>query len=336
MSPSDCLRPVPGGSHRIRCWCFRLGALLVAGMLGWLAGCSRPPAPDPDLVARVGTHDIRVAEFQDWMRRRGIGANSEAKAALLQEMLDHYAAVQRAEDLGLAHDPALRRTWENLLVERLRTVQLESQFTNDPATPAQIQAWYTNHLDSFGQPALRRGAMIFAAYPDRATAEQMQAVHQRLSDVRSLALQQDRTAPGVRGFGSLAVQYSEDQITRYRGGDLGWLVPGKGDNRYDPAVNATLFALSQTNEISEVLDTLRGCYLVKLLDTRAAQVKPLASVLAIVQQKLRMENRQQLQTQWQNQLRAAYPAQTFEQVLSGILPPTGQTPPPPDQPAAIN
>jgi len=59
-------------------------------------------------VAIVGKHEIRTAEFQSWMRRRGVGDSMVQKEALLEEMVNHHAAVQRAVALGLDRDPQLQ------------------------------------------------------------------------------------------------------------------------------------------------------------------------------------------------------------------------------------
>jgi peptidyl-prolyl cis-trans isomerase C len=303
-----------------------LMTLVPLGVLVLLAGCSRQPATDPDLVARIGSRPIRVGEFQEWMGRRGVGTNVAEKDALLQEMFDHFAAVQKAQELGIDKDPEVRRAWENLLIGKLRERQLEPLLTNAIPSRAQVQARYETNLAAFTEPALRRGAILFAEFPAKAADEQKTQARQRLAEARAKALEQTRRDPAARGFGALAVEYSEDPVTRYRGGDVGWLTEGKGDNRFDPAVVAALFALEQTNAISEVIETPRGCYLVKLLDARSGRVKPLATAQAPLEHKLLVENRQRLEAGWKSQLRSAYPAETFREVLIRIPPPAGQVP----------
>lgn len=300
----------------------RLGlACLVAG----LGGCSRQNPPDPDLVARIGDREIRVAEFQDWMRRRAVGTNLVAKEALLEEMFDHFAAVQQAVQLGLDRDPALRRAWENLLVNRLREQQLEPQLTNALPTPEQLTTHYSNRLAALSEPELRRGAMLFAAFPAEASEGDKDAVRSRLAQARMRALEPASTGPEVRGFGALAVEFSEDPLTRYKGGDLGWLAAEQSDNRFDPAVLATLFSLRQTNEVSEVLETSRGCYLVKWLAGRPARSQPLESVRARLEHELLIENRRRVEVDWKQDLRSRWKTQVFPEVLRGVTAPASSS-----------
>lgn len=284
-----------------------------------LAGCSRPQPPDPDVIARVGDREIRVAEFQSWMQRRATGNTPQEKAALLEEMMDHVALVQRAQAAGLERDPELRRAWENLLVNRLRELQYEPQLTNAAPSDAEIQAHYQTNLAKFTEPALRHGAILFLSYPAKATDDIRARLRQRITEARTRATQQSgANGPATRGFGPLSIDYSEDQATRYRGGDIGWLPAGKSDARFDPQVVSTLFALPQPGDISEVLETTRGCYLVKLLENRPEQTKPMDAVQASIRHQLQVQNQQRLEADWKKAARSATPSQVFPGALARV------------------
>ena len=297
---------------------------ITAGLLAW--GCSRQPKPDPDLVAKIGNREIRVAEFQDWMRRRAVGNDPAQKAALLQEMLDHFAMVQKAQALGLDQDPELRRSWENMLISKLRASQLEPQLTNAVPTPAQIQAYYQSNLANLTEPAMRRGAILFAEVPAKTSDERKAQLKQRLTEARMKALAQVTNDPAARGFGALAVEYSEDQTTRYRGGDIGWIQAGRGDARFDKLALDTLFALPQSGDLSDVLETPRGYYLVKLTESRAERVKPKEAVQAAAQHQLLLQNQKRLETDWKQSARVACKSEVFPDVLAHIQSPQEPAP----------
>ncbi|HTI72487.1 MAG TPA: peptidyl-prolyl cis-trans isomerase [Candidatus Limnocylindria bacterium] len=305
----------------------RAALTLFTIVLGLLigAGCSRRAEPDPEVVAKMGAQEIRVAEFQAWAQRRASANDAKAKEALLEEMLDHAALLQQARAAGLDKDPELRRSWENMLVAKLRESQLESRITNAQPTEAQIQSYYASHPAQYTEPAMRRGAVLFLEYPKKALPERLAKVRQRLSEARTQALGQATNDPAARGFGALAIEYSEDQATRYRGGDMGWVQAGRQDARFDPRVLETLFAMSQPGEVSDVLETSRGCYLVKFLETRAERLKPLADVEPAIRHLLLMENRKRMEIEWKQSARAVLPTQIFPEVMERVkLPP--QTP----------
>jgi parvulin-like peptidyl-prolyl isomerase len=283
-----------------------------------LAGCSRQPKPDPDLVAKIGSREIRVAEFQAWMRRRAVANDPAQKAALLEEMFDHYALVQKAHAAGLDQDPELRRAWENMLVAKLREREFEPQLTNTAPSSAQIESYYQSHLSAFTEPALRRGAVLFLELPAHATEERKTQLKQRLAEARDKVLSQPASEPAARGFGALAIEYSDDQSTRYRGGDIGWIQAGRGDARFDKLVLDTLFALPQTGSVSEVLETPRGYYLLKLLELRPQQVRTLDAARSVIEHKLLLESRQRLESEWRKTARAGRKIEVFEGVLSRV------------------
>jgi hypothetical protein len=310
---------------------FRFFAALLVGLDAVLlgtAGCSKARQADPELVATAGSQEIRSAEFEAAMRRRSVGNEPAAKSALLEELLDHAALVETARAAGLDRDPELQRSWENLLVAKLREVRLEPRQTNAQPTAEQVRSHDQSNQVRFTEPAMRRGAVLFAEVPSKAEAARRAQVRARLEEARTKALAQDSKDPSLRGFGPLAVEYSEDQATRYRGGDFGWIQAGRGDVRYDRLVVDSLFALPpQSGALSEVLETPRGFYLVKLLENREARVKPLESVEAALRHQLLIANQARLEAEWKAEARAAVKTEVFPEVLARIRVPDAPTSP---------
>ena len=61
------------------------------------------------------------------------------------------------------------------------------------------------------------------------------------------------------------MSYSEEKMTRFKGGDIGWLQVGKERYRWPDAVVESGFALSQVGQFSQVIETTGGYYLLKKL-----------------------------------------------------------------------
>ena len=99
-------------------------------------------------------------------------------------------------------------------------------------------------------------------------------------------------------FAEIATSYSEGP-KRADGGDLGWLK--KGDLR--PELSAAVFAL-KPGETSRVITADDGYYIVRLEDYKRARVVPIAEVRDKIEQTLVQEDRQRLQQQWLDKLRA--------------------------------
>src|SRR6266550_2248340 len=66
----------------VRCWSFILAVILL------LSGCSKRSAPSPDVLAKVGSAEIRLADFNHEVERRA-KANQPVVSvqALLDEMI---------------------------------------------------------------------------------------------------------------------------------------------------------------------------------------------------------------------------------------------------------
>lgn len=294
---------------------------VVLLLLGLIDGCSPPRPPDPNLVAKIGSREIRTSEFQAWMQRRTMGNTPQEKAVLLNELLDHLALVEQAKATGLDRDPELMRAWDNLLVSKLREIQLEPQLSNAVPTEAQIRALYESNRAAFTEPAMRHGAILSVESPQKMPAEGRANARQRLLEARTKSLVQSTNDPSARGFGRLAVEYSEDQVTRYRGGDFGWVRADRLDSRFDRTVIDTLFTLSQPGAVSDVIETERGCYLVKLLEIRPERLKPLETVEPTIRHQLLIQNQQRLEGQWKQTARSAFPIEVHTNVLAGIASP---------------
>ena len=84
-------------------------------------------------------------------------------------------------------------------------------------------------------------------------------------------------------FGKISEANSDDDQTRYQGGDLGFLVRGEkdqeGELRLDPVLEEAAFAL-KAGEISQVLRTDRGFHILKFCIARSIS-SPVTSILRV-------------------------------------------------------
>jgi parvulin-like peptidyl-prolyl isomerase len=80
-------------------------------------------------------------------------------------------------------------------------------------------------------------------------------------------------------FYNLARQQSDDSATAATGGDLGWVI------RYqlDTVRSDAIFALTQKNQISDVLQTSTGFYIFKLVDTSPLRYVPQTQIDLVTQ-----------------------------------------------------
>lgn len=303
----------------------RLVAVLGAALL---AACSKAPPPNtsafenPDVLAVVGTEPITRADFEAARARRP--APSEA---LLDELIEHRALVQIARERGYDRDPQSVAAFEAQLANRVREEGREAR--KREVTPAEIEARYRAEEKKFTLPAKVRAAMIFIEAPASFSEEKRTERRAAIEAVRAKA------ASDPDQFAALAAEFSYDQATKYRGGDLGWLVENIGAEELDAPLLAAIFALKNPGDLSEIVTTPKGFHLLKLTERTGGTVRPLSEVTDRIRSDLQREKQQQSD----QQLAAEYRASRKVEIRRDRLPASpGNAPPgrvnPPAIPAA--
>ena len=88
-----------------------------------------------------------------------------------------------------------------------------------------------------------------------------------------------KQAQGGTPFATLAKQYSIDKVSATNGGDLGWPT-----TPYVPEFQAGIDKLTKVGQLSPVIKSTYGYHVIKLLEQRAARLKPLSEVTAQIKQ----------------------------------------------------
>ena len=307
-------------------------ALIAAGwlLLRWRAAPRPAPGPDPDLVATVGPRQIRVADVaRELARRGGPHPDKVDTSALLDEMIEREVLIGKSLQAGLDKDPGFVREWQNLLIGRLRGQELEPRLAKATVSDDEVRAYYEQNRARYTQPAKRRLAIDFVATHAKMNNDERARCQVRIGDARQKALL-PAGAPAAKGFGALAIEYSEDQATRYKGGDIGWVEAGREKYAWDAAVVAAGFSLAKVGDVSEAVRTERGLYLVRLMDMRDATVTPLERVAEQVRHSLLLEKRRQTEQAFLDEARAGTAIAVFRDALARVPRP----PPAPARPEA--
>jgi parvulin-like peptidyl-prolyl isomerase len=172
------------------------------------------------------------AEFDVWQRQFEKGEMDRFGRLALQGQTGQSFKHQ-------LHDDLLDSAW------------LEKQLLENatPVTDGEARAWFKQHGESLRIPARYRVAHVFLSRhdpkkPDR-TAE-IRALHERLTR-------------GEADFGELALNYSEDERSKHRGGDLGWVTATRMPVDFIQAVERL-----EVGRISGPIETKLGWHLLRV------------------------------------------------------------------------
>jgi parvulin-like peptidyl-prolyl isomerase len=291
---------------RIVCAAF---ALAVA-----LAGCGKKPAAD--VLARVGDTAITVADFKaEYQRRLDLHQPLPDRQTLLEQMVERETWLQQARAAGLANDAEVRRAAEDALIRRFQETRVAPQIAAVKVAPEEIQAVYDRDAAHYAQPEKVKLAILHFAADAKADSNQVAVAETR---ARAALAQAALLPVDVRDFGSLAADASDDQLTRYRGGDAGWFADDGLATRWPKEILAAGFALKTSGALSPVLRGPDGFYLVKKMDARPASVTPLAQVRAAIERRLLAEKRQAVERQLNLAARAAVQVSTDAGRLAAV------------------
>ena len=303
--------------------------VLICGAL--FAACHResssPSAPiaqspGPDCIARVGDVTITRAAFEKEWARRGYRTSKEA---VLEEMVHTAALLVRAKEAGYDRDPEIVARINDFIITRFQ----ENELAKGVATPAavtasEIERFYQNGTEQFREPATARAGVIFVKCSPRATDEKKAERRRRAEEVLAEARRVD-----AAGFRRLAERHSDDQATRYVGGDTGWLRANVDAAPWPESVKEAVFALSQSGDCASLVTAEQGFYIVRLTDRAPARVRPLDEVREAIVYQLAQEKRRVAEAEFLERMKSGLDIELNAPLLEALPAPAHASEPQP-------
>ena len=297
--------------HELRIQMMASLALLVA--LGF--GCAKK-AVNENVLARVGNHEITVQDFeretQWWQASR---RPMPSRDALLEQMIHRELRLQKARAAGLENDPEVKRKYELVLASRVEELELRPALDQVKATQEEVQGAYEKDIARYSKPAKVRLALIYLKTDPKMNPDQLAEAEKRADAARSAAL---ALPQGSKGLAGAAAEFSDDQASRYRGGDVGWFDAGRTEYRWPSEVVEAGLGLSRVGEISPVIRAKDGFYVVTRTDSRAPVITPLDQVRGPIEHRVVASKRQQTEEAFDQKLRSSATVQTFPQAMARV------------------
>ena len=282
-------------------------------------------------LAQVGDRVITRERFAERLAARSKSteqkyASPAGKAELLQEMIDREAMFCRAKAAGFDQRPEIREAIEQLIIDRYRDSEWNLHVAVNAVGEGQIQSYYQAHLPEYRLPAKVRAAMILVRRPARAAPEQEAELKARAEAIRAELV---ASASSVE-FSKIVQARSDDQATKYRGGDLGWFTRNAPPWGLDADALESIFNLQHPGDCTPLVKTDNAFYIFKLLETQPASVCPLAQVRDRIGFQLAREAQAERERNFYRDIRAGLEIRVNQAELEKV-----QIPPRTDRPPAL-
>lgn len=284
-------------------------------------GCRPTPPPDlSDAVALVEGIPIRAEELTAELQRRAGTLDpklsaSEARQSALAELIRHRALLHRARAQGLDRDPETQRRIDRLVA----SIYLEKHGPDPEKLPLpsdeEIRVAYEKSRSEFATADQYRVGLIFLKRSPKATSEK--DLECRRSAER-LATDLASKSANPNAFTEAARQYSEDRASRYLGGDVGWVELGRKAYPWPTEVVQAIAKLKTDGELSPLIETPTGFYLLKRLAYQPPGFKPLTEVRDELVHRLVRTRKSSQAEQFEQDLRAGLQIEIREDALARI------------------
>lgn len=260
------------------------------------------PRAEGEIVARVAGRDVTTAEVRAFVA--GLGAREQAALARDPALLSQAVRLMLANQLVLKEAEA--KKWQDqpavaAQLARVKDVAIVESYMQAISNPpesypeeAEVQKAYDANKSAFLVPRQFRIAQIFVALPTGADKETEDKARHKLTEL------QGKMKQPKADFAALAKENSDQRDTAERGGELGWVA----ETQIRPEIKTQVMGLSN-NAVSEPIKLDDGWHIIKLIETKAAETRPLADVREPIVQQLRAQRAEAI--------RRAYLARVLEQ-----------------------
>jgi peptidyl-prolyl cis-trans isomerase C len=306
-----------------RKYCLLAGLVIIGLCLMAVSNPARsePPASEP--LVHVDNKAITVSAFKAEMARRTPQLTSqEQMETLLEEMVRFEMIYVVALKSGYDKDPQILARFKRLMVNKYREDVLLHRLEKLTVSEEEIEDFYKKHKSDFINSKKVRAALIQINVPALASEEKKTQLRKRAEAARVEALKLNKA---TRSFGPVAVKYSDHQPTRYRGGDTGWLEADRGNGRWPQEVMEAIFSLEKAGEVSSVIKTSVGYYLVKLMETSESTPRPFAVVKERIRHQQLLEKKAQVEREFYEELKRMVTVRVNQTQLETIELPKGST-----------
>lgn len=198
---------------------------------------------------------------------------------------EYQDAVKNA---GFSDKSMERFVSRNVIAKKIKELEVDKKLT---VTDAMVAAYYEENKSRYMKPDEYRASLILVKVPPSSLSEQREEFRKK---AEALHLQLKNGAD----FADLATKNSDD-MSRIKGGDIGNFHAGQSDDPdFDPLIKKL-----KVGEISPVMTSLKGFYIVKLTDSKPPRQLPFDELKDKLKLSLISTQKEKLYSTWMDSLK---------------------------------
>lgn len=298
--------------------------LVVAGFAGWYLG-SKPEVTTVQSQGEVLATINGVEYPKDWFikqmhlrggNRPGQYQDTQQKQVLLEYLINQEVMYMQAKAQGLDQEPSIDNMLKKAVVDKFLEHNLNKQIDSIRVSEDDVRQHFESNQMTYNKPARRRAAMIFT---ERKTSDTAETWANKKSLMEEVLAQSKNLSTDITHFGDLAKTYSEDKSSKYQGGVIGWLIQHPSRQyKWDDAVVESLFSMSEVGEISPVIESEKGLYLVRLVASENIKEKSFEQVKSGIKNQLLQSKRKQVRLAFMQEIQQQADVQIDMKMLAAI------------------
>ncbi|HXX58944.1 MAG TPA: peptidylprolyl isomerase [Thermodesulfovibrionales bacterium] len=238
----------------------------------FLVSASLAGDEDP-VLGKAGGYTItksdldRLISYYPPDKQKHLRENPQQKITLVKRMLEVKMIADIARKEGFDKRPDVKEQLEFMVDDYLTREYLAKVVTKDvTVTDEDITQYYAVNKDKFPSPEQVRARHILIKVPSHATNEEKEKARQLATDIL------ERINKG-EDFAKLAEEFSQDSVSKAKGGDLGYFPKGKMLKAFEDVA----FSLNP-GQVSGIVQTKFGYHIIKVEDHKKAGTKHLDEV----------------------------------------------------------
>ncbi|MCG8669804.1 MAG: peptidyl-prolyl cis-trans isomerase [Pseudomonadales bacterium] len=264
------------------------------------------------VIALIGPYEVTETNLLNEMNKRGVSRETLNIDSFLNSLIDRHAAVIKLKELGLDKDPEFIAKYQKLALNTLKTRFQREANSYLIVSAQEIEDYYYTNQDQFEQPEKSRVSIIeirnqYGSNINRAKA--------KLNDVWE-AVQKTPKYSIDKEFSRLAAQHSDHRASRYRGGDIGYLI-NENSPLWPKEFVDRIFELN-ADSLAKIETDSDRYFIVKIDEYSPRAIRPLQAVENKIKRIIGTRKQQELQALVSSQIREGIDIQVMTQQIQNL------------------